>query len=394
MADTVHNAQGAKATTMFAARHEAVSRGSVGNLIDQPYLSIVMPSRNDDYGGNALRRMQVALSALLVQLEKHRIESELILVDWNPPADKPLLKDVIRWPADRLKYCTVRVIVVQASIHRRYKHSDKIPFNGIVAMNCGIRRGRGQFILPKQMDSVYSEETMAFISSKNLKEDQRYHVDRYDVNRNAIQCNTLNQLLNYCENYVIRINAQDPQEHRRFRWIRNDVPNLHTMASGDFMLMSRRCWHLLHGYFEADIAGAYVDGLLCYASYAAGVREVVLNTPNRIYHIDHDDKFNDRIITHKLPLENWISLPFIPKWANRKIIGLYRRFLVLMGYKVKSSVRGVPTLEYSEYRKMCRQVVTGKRPYIFNDENWGLGGESLEEFIISVADWDKQYAAN
>lgn len=38
-----------------------------------PYLSIVITSRNDDHGGNMLRRMQVSISGLLEQLEKHKI---------------------------------------------------------------------------------------------------------------------------------------------------------------------------------------------------------------------------------------------------------------------------------------------------------------------------------
>lgn len=38
-----------------------------------PYLSIVITSRNDDHGGNMLQRMQVSLSGLLEQLEKHKI---------------------------------------------------------------------------------------------------------------------------------------------------------------------------------------------------------------------------------------------------------------------------------------------------------------------------------
>ena len=67
---------------------------------------------------------------------------------------------------------------------------------------------------------------------------------------------------------------------------------------------------------------------------------------------------------------------------------------MLTGYKFKSSVHGVPTLHYTEYRKMARDMVAGKRPYYFNDENWGLGQESLEEYIISIADWDKGYGEN
>ncbi|MFC1943176.1 hypothetical protein ACFLWO_01160 [Chloroflexota bacterium] len=355
-----------------------------------PYLSIVITSRNDDHGGNLLRRMQVSLSGLLEQLEKYHIESELILVDWNPPDNKPLVKDVIKWP-DRLRYCTIRVIIVPPSIHQRYEYADIIPLHTVVAVNCGIRRARGQFVLPGVIDLLYSDELMSHIAAKGLREDERYRVDRCDVDRNAVQYDILKDQLDYCQSNIIKINAHVLQKHRR---IQRSLPDLHTNACGDFQLMSRHYWHLLRGYREADIAPSYVDGLLSYASYAAGVREVILNDTMRIYHIDHDDKFNERIKETRPPFEDRLSFPFLPAWLNNKIVALYRRFLRLMGYKIKTSVYGIPTLSDTEYRKMCQDIVAGRHPYIFSDENWGLGQESLEEFVISTADWDKKYEKN
>jgi len=360
----------------------------MSNLEGKPYLSIVICSRNDAHGGNALRRMQVSLSGLLEQLEKYRIESELILVDWNPPADKPPLKDVVKWP-DGLRYCTIRSIVAPPSIHQRYKYSDKLQMNMVVAVNYGIRQARGQFILPGVIDLLYSDELMSYIASKGLKGDERYRVDRCDVNRNVVQYDTLEEQMDYCKKNIVQICAQIP---RWIRWVQHGLPALHTNACGDFQLMSRHYWHLLRGYREADIIAAHVDGLLSYASYAAGVREVVLKNPMRVYHIDHDNKFNDKIERTRLPLEKLLS--FMPAELNNKVVTLYRRIMVSMGYKIKSSVYGIPTLDYSELLEMCRDVVAGRRPYIFNDENWGLGQESLEESVISTADWDKENEKN
>ena len=367
----------------------------MNNLSADIYLSIVIRIRNDDHGGNMLRRMQVSLNGLLEQLERYRIESELILVEANPPSDKPLLTNIIKWP-DRLRYCTIRVVIVSPLVHQRYKYSDKMPMYTIIAGNCGVRRSRGRFILPGTIDALYSEELMAYIASKSLKIDERYRIDRCDVNRDVLACETLSEQLNYCNKNVIKVNGQSPQP--KVPWWRQSLdgsilPNLHTQACGDFQLMSKHYWHLLRGYREADFIGAYADTLLSYASYAMGVREVVLKNPMCLYHIDHDDKFVTTIKTEKLPLEDWFFFSFLPVWLNKKLLGLYRRFLILMGYKIKSHARGIPTLEYGEARKMCREMVAGKRSYIFNDENWGLGQDSLEEFVISTADWDRGYEA-
>lgn len=364
----------------------------MSNLMGNPYLSLVILSRNDDHGGELLRRMQVSLGGLLEQLEKHRIQSELILVEWNPPVDKPPLKDVLKWP-DRLRYCTIRIIVVPPSIHQSYEYSDKIPMITAVAFNCGIRRARGQFVSSGAIDLLYSDELMSFIAAKKLKSDERYRIDRCDVDRNVVQYDTLKEQLDYCQKNIILVKTHTAQSRRRW-WMRNDLPKLHTSAAGDFQLMSRRNWHLLRGYREADVTSSYGDGLFCYMAYAAGVNEVILNAPLRLYHIDHDGKFNDKLKRARLPLENWFSFPFLPAWFKNKIMALYRILLTLMGYKFKSSVYGIPTLDLSEYQKMARYVVAGKRPYFFNDESWGLGQESLEEFVISTADWDKEYDQN
>jgi hypothetical protein len=339
-----------------------------------------MASRNDDHGANLLVRTQICLDGLLSQLERFHIDSELIMVDWNPPPNKPPLKDILVWPAG-LKYCTIRVITVPSSIHSRYDGAAKLPMHVVVAFNCATRRARGEFVLPRAADVLYADELIAFMAAKKLKPDERYRVDRCDVNKNVVNCLTLQERLEYCRNNIIRVNSRQPPP--------KGLPPLHTNASGDFQLMSRQYWCTLHGYREADIPAAYVDSLLSYASYAAGVREVALENPLRIYHIDHDNKFNNRMEQEKLPLQNLLEIPFMPTWFNRKLAGLYRIILTTFGYKLKSSVSGVATLDYSEMVKICRKMLAGKRSYVVNDESWGLRDDKLDECIINRAEWDK-----
>ena len=82
-----------------------------GSEVDRPYLSMVTPSRNDDYGGGMLRRLQFTVDLLLQQLETRGIRSELIIVDWNHPADRPRLKDALVLP-NKTRYCTIRALEV------------------------------------------------------------------------------------------------------------------------------------------------------------------------------------------------------------------------------------------------------------------------------------------
>lgn len=357
---------------------------------ENPYLSFVMISRNDDYGGNTLQRMQVSINGRLEQLEKYRIESELILMEWNPPPDRPLLKDVISWP-ENLQHCTIRIVEVPPDIHRRYEYSDRLNINAVVSINSGIRRARGQWVLPGNIDLLYSDELMRFIASKQLNRNERYRIDRTDVDRHVVQHKTLEEQLEYCKNNIIRVHGYDPSARRKFERFRRPFPILHTNASGDFQLLSREWWHKLHGYNEIDIISAFADSILCYASYAAGVKEVVLKQPMRFYHIDHDNKFNDRKLESPLPGEKILLSSAIPAGLSKKLMSFYQRFLFHTGYHFESRIDGIPTLPYLECIRMCQDMLSGKRPYIFNDENWGLGRESLEEFVINRADWDRDY---
>jgi len=199
--------------------------------------------------------------------------------------------------------------------------------------------------------------------------------------------------MKYCASNIIDVSSRSVKTGKKDN-VSGSLPELHTNASGDFMLMSKNSWDSLRGYYEYDIAGAYVDGLLCYASYAAGVKEVVLENPMCIYHIDHDNKFNDRIETVDLPLQKYFYVPFLPDYINKKIIGLYRRVLMLFGYRMKSSVHGAPTLNFDEYQEMAKEIVVGKRSYVLNNESWGLGNDTLEEVFINYADWDLKLCEN
>ncbi len=68
--------------------------------VDAPYLSLVVTARNDDHGGNLLDRMQAFVSGWISQARRYSIPSELIIVEWNPPPDRPRLAEALEWPSD------------------------------------------------------------------------------------------------------------------------------------------------------------------------------------------------------------------------------------------------------------------------------------------------------
>lgn len=356
------------------------------NVKNLPYISFVIVSRNDSYGGNERRRLQISVGGLLEQLDRYRLESELILVDWNPPPDRPPLKDLIDWPSTSV-YCTVWCVMVHPIFHQRFRYHERYPFAGVGGWNVGIRRCRGQFIVPRAADVLYSNELVSFLAQKSLEANARYRVNRCDVSRSILDlnCNAIEAQLDFCRNHVEREYNFHPDLSGLFQ--------LHTHAAGDFILMSKYYWHLLRGYWEREVIANHSDSLLCYASYIAGVKEIVLKPPCVIYKISHDQMYMNSLIDTKDRFFKRLILRMPLTYNLRNRLRMFYRKLPRRFFehpRSKAWRSGVPTLSSEECNELIQDMITGKRSYLFNDEHWGLGDETLSEFIISRAQWDRE----
>lgn len=316
---------------------------------ENPMLSIVVTSRNDDHGGNTLHRMQVFAKGLAEQCKKFYLDAELIIVEWNPPADRKRLYEVLQWPDD-LGPLTVRFIEVPPEVHNSIGNSDKFPLFQMIAKNVGIRRAKGKFVLATNIDILFSDELMRFLAGRQLEESCFYRIDRHDVGCNGIPEDIgITEQLEFCRNNLVRIQglhgtktiSQIGADH--FSYTDKDT-TVHVNACGDFTLMAREKWHLFKGYPELPLWSIYVDGLLVHMAYVSGLRQVVLPYPMRIYHIEHD-----------------------------------------MGWEViPGTMKQRPSLDHhKEYEPWCRRMKDEKRPITNNDENWGYAGMEFDEHVLS-----------
>src|SRR3989338_691862 len=235
-------------------------------LQDNPYLSIVIVSRNDNHSANMYRRMQVCIDGIISQMERKKISSELILVEWIPPNGRPLIKDIYSWPS-KLGYCRVRTVVVPSSTVGNYDWSEDYSIRDLTPWNVGIRRARGEFILSTVIDILLSEELVDFFANKKLEKDKMYRIDRCDVNRRVLDITTIDEQLKYCEQNIIDMYTPGPFEFL----LKRKIPILHDKAPGDFMLFSRERWHLIHGFPEGISPGA--DDLLLYMAHLSGAKQ-------------------------------------------------------------------------------------------------------------------------
>lgn len=334
-----------------------------------PYLSFVMAARNDDFGRNFLGRLQACVNSILTLSHKHNLNAELIIVEWNPPKDRPRLKDAISWPKDT-KPVTVRIIEVSNEIHRRFKNSEKIPFFEFFAKNAGIKRAKGEHILVTNSDIIFSDEIIKYFASRSFADNVFCRADRYDIKikNNAFFKQPLEEQIKFCRNNIFQIQTmhgaiiQSNSEWFKTRVLerlkrlnvrkitdkfkgyaqkisspaKNDggerFRGLYINAGGDFMLMSKKQWDYFKGYPALGID----RGLDCYMTimvHIAGLLQVILPYP--IYHIEHDR--SAQYLRPTAILEN------------------------------------IPAFE---------KMVETNKPIITNDENWGLKNEKLNEFVV------------
>lgn len=352
-------------------------------MFRHPYLSAVAVSRNDDHGGDPLRRTRLFVESLAWQAQHFRLPVELVLVDWNPPAAKPGLAEVLAFPEN--EYFCARIIVVPPCLHAGYRHGDRLPLFQMIGKNVGIRRAKGEFILATNIDILLDDRLFAELARRSLRPDKVYRADRYDI-RNEVPDREHVAQQAFCRdaanharrNHRLRpyefaaLQEHDPwdsgrllQEAGRFAWAEFDgltsigmkpgaEPEfLSTNACGDFTLMHRDAWERIHGYAEFEAFSMNIDsvGLMC--AHFAGIREVSFLPPLVTYHVEH------------APGSGWS-----PECSQT----LYDRICQA----------SLPYLDWSALQEKLVPRLAQDEGWLMNDESWGLAGFALEETIFSA----------
>ncbi|MEO8368590.1 MAG: hypothetical protein ABI806_05275 [Candidatus Solibacter sp.] len=177
-------------------------------MSNTPYLSLVLAARNDDHGGNMLGRMQAFVDSWMFQAARYNLDSEIVVVEWNPPPGRPRLKDELRWPAHPSP-CDVRFIEVPREVHDRFEHSDVIPLHQMIAKNVGIRRARGEFVMVTNLDIICSPALMQFLAGRKLERGVMYRLDRTDIANNLPDGGKVDDLIEFCERNMLRVFARE-----------------------------------------------------------------------------------------------------------------------------------------------------------------------------------------
>lgn len=177
-------------------------------MTTRPYLSVVATARNDNHGGNMLRRMQIFVNGLIEQARRYQLPTELIIVEWNPLSDRPRLTEALTWDV-QASPCTVRVIEVPPEQHQTLRYAEALPLFQMIAKNVGIRRAEGEFVLATNIDLLFSDALFEFLASRQMRPGVSYRMDRYDVKATVPLEESLAVQLEFCDRNILRINRKD-----------------------------------------------------------------------------------------------------------------------------------------------------------------------------------------
>jgi hypothetical protein len=170
---------------------------------NEPYLSVVATTRNDNHGGDLIPRTQMFIDGLAAQATRHRVPLELVLVEWNPPPDRPSLAEEMRWPKSTPFY-RARIITVPADIHATIDPESRLPLYQMIGKNVGIRRARAPFVLATNIDLLFSDALFQKLK-RGLRPDRVYRADRYDFDASIPPNASIDDALAHGKKHTIRM---------------------------------------------------------------------------------------------------------------------------------------------------------------------------------------------
>ena len=324
-----------------------------------PYISFIVTARNDDYGYRFLFRMQNFVNNLSYLCEKYKLNSELIIVEWNPPKKNKKLYEELKIRKNR-DFLKVRFIEVPENLHKKFKESDKFPLFEYIGKNVGIRRALGEFVLTTNPDIIFNENLIEFISKKQLDKKYFYRIVRYNLNKDIPKNFNASKVLDFCDkNWKVKLGIYfrgiNPRKikFKDFKsLIKTQIINLgrlffmffgkdkrylwyHGGAPGDLILMSKNSWEKFSAFPEFSVPSCGIDGYGVILAVASGLKMKRLNLAMKIYHQPHYRPFSGKI-----------------------------------------------NFNYANYLKEANIMLKEKRPMVFNTPFWGLKDERLKEKIF------------
>ncbi|MEM9022213.1 MAG: hypothetical protein AAGB22_00630 [Bacteroidota bacterium] len=339
----------------------------------KPYISFVATSRNDNHGGDMRKRMRIFVRGLIHQCNAFQLPAELIMVEWNPPNEEPLLHEVLPQPeAD--DYLRIRYIVVPEAMHHTLNFSDKLPLFQMIAKNVGIRRAYAPFVCCTNIDLLFADALFETLAARQLQPGHYYRANRCDIPESIDEQWEVPEMLRFSEANILKRlgksrfypNFTDTTSILFRFWgmipvfralsgfkrlitppVQTKLQEMDTEACGDFTLMSKEDWLNIQGYPELEVYSLHIDSMGLLAANACNIKQVIFPYQACTYHIRHVNGWE-----FDSPRERVLF------FTNK------------------------PVLDWWSVYSWGKDILEKGERFNFNRPDWGLANEELEEIIV------------
>ncbi len=391
-------------------------------IITNPYLSIVVTARNDNFGGNLLHRLQLFLNNLMELVEKHNLHTELIIVEWNPQENKAYLKEVLSW-MKKPKLLDIRIIQVLNEVHRTIIGSERMPFFEYIGKNVGIFRAKGDFVLATNPDIIFNDELFNYFATKNLIKNAFYRLSRYNVEKAVPSNFSLEARLKFCDENIDTISAMNiegkklPISYRTVIFVRKFLSTIYTKLTKVFKIMKEKLFNIknqknqnkIYTYTQHNtkISGLKLKSILLFTKselkdFIKLISSHILNFLEKTEKISFEAKLGIHASAAGdftlMSRENWHKLWGYPELKSQSFIDGYILFMALainlkqiiledpmriyhQGHSISQRLNR-PFTNYENYMMDSIKMLKTHKLLIYNDENWGLSDISLNEIEI------------
>lgn len=232
--------------------------------------SIVVVSKNDNYGGYLNTRASHALNTMINHFD------EVVYVDWCSD-NGSLINELDLQKTGKLKH----IQVTKEDINNIAPELLQIPIVEVLGRNIGIRRASNDWIISSNIDILPD-----YLDVSALNENKMYAVSRRNV--------TLDITLNNSENDFFQFLKNNKQLFKKAlkidtHWAGRYDPWSLTVCCGDFQVAHKNLWHSMKGFEESLIYRDCADTNVLKKSVIYGNGAELLDLD--VFHLDHDGHF-------------------------------------------------------------------------------------------------------
>ena len=230
-------------------------------------ISFIATARNDGYGGEVIEGNNFLVDRIMITLasmKKLPVESEFLLVEYNPPSDKPRLKELLEGSG-------IRIVTLNPQLHTDLIADNtnyRIPFYEYVAKEIGIRLAIHEHILICNPENIFPSFRWEYVEEDLDKGIAR--AVRREIVRTSIKMN-FDELINLANKDLL--------------------PYFLTSysAAGDFIGLTKTMYNDLGRYKQ--LHGGW--GIDCDLVHEASKRKIPSGYRYVHFHINHDNAITE-----------------------------------------------------------------------------------------------------